>query len=320
MDGLQVVLGASGGAGHAVVAELSARGANVTAVTRSGRREPIPGVKFVQGDATDPASMREVCRQAAVVYHCVNVPYPQWQAKLFPIARAVTDAAAAAGARLVVMDNLYAYGPPDGPITEASARAARGPKGRLRAQLEEFFLEAHRQGRVRLAIGRASDFYGSAANSQVMILAVTPALRGRRAFWPGSRDVPHTLNYLPDVGRALATLGEREEALGEIWHLPAAEPLTGRQFMERVFQALDRPLRLGIITRPMMRFVGVFSPLPREALEVLYQFEQPFIMDSSKFVRAFGAQVTPHQEAISQIVQAWGRDHSIPPSTRASSA
>jgi nucleoside-diphosphate-sugar epimerase len=254
------------------------------------------------------------------VYHCVNVPYPQWQAKLFPIARAVTDAAAAAGSRLVVMDNLYAYGPPEGPMTETSPRAARGPKGRLRVQLEEFFLEAHLQGRVRLTIGRASDFYGARANSQVMILAITPALRGRRAFWPGKRDVRHTLNYLPDVGRALAILGEREEALGEVWHLPAAEPLTGRQFMEVVFRILASPMRLGVITRPMMRLVGVFSPLVREAVEVLYQFERPFVMDASKFERAFGSQVTPHHDAIRQIAQAGKSAQTIPPSTRGSSA
>ena len=100
MDGLQVVLGASGGAGSAVVAELAARGARVRAVSRSGRGEPLPRVEYVQSDATGAAPMREVCRQAAVVYHCVNVPYPQWQAKLLPIARAVTDAAAAAGAEV----------------------------------------------------------------------------------------------------------------------------------------------------------------------------------------------------------------------------
>jgi len=304
MKGLQVVLGANGGAGRAVVAELAARGARVRAVSRTGQDESLRGVEYVRGDATDPASMRAVCSQAAVVYHCVNVPYPQWQRLLLPIAHSVTDAAAAAGSKLVVMDNLYAYGPPDGPMTETGPRAARGPKGRLRAQLEEFFLESHRRGHVPLTIARASDFYGARGNSQVMILAVNPALRGRRAFWPGNRDVPHTLNYLPDVGRALATLGEREEALGEVWHLPAAEALTGRQFMQIVFETLGRPMRLGVITRPMMRFVGIFSPLVREAVEVLYQFERPFVVDSAKFARAFGANVTPHGEAVRQVAQA----------------
>jgi nucleoside-diphosphate-sugar epimerase len=305
MNGRHVVLGANGGAGRAVVEALSARGTPVRAVSRSGQGDPLPGVEHVRGDVTDAPALRDACRNAAVVYHCVNVPYPQWHRFLMPIARSVTEAAAAAGARLVVMDNLYAYGPPAGPMTETSPRAAKGPKGRLRADLEAFYLEAHRQGRLRLAIGRASDFYGLTANSQVMILAVNPALSGRRAFWPGNLDAAHTLNYLPDVGRALATLGERDEALGSIWHLPADEPFTGRRFMDMVFQAIGRPMRLGVMSRRMMRFAGIFSPLVREAVEVMYQFERPFIMDSTKFLRTFGSQVTPHHEAVRQIVQAY---------------
>ncbi len=303
MDGLQVVLGASGGAGRAVVTELGARGTRVRAVSRSGREEPLPGVEYVRGDATDVAALREVCRGSTVVYHCVNVPYPQWHQKLVPIAQAIIEAAAAAGAKLVVMDNLYMYGYVRSPMTEETPRAAQTRKGRLRIQLEHLFLDAHRGGRVRLAIGRASDFYGSRANSMPAILALRPALKGRRAFWPISLDQPHTLHYLPDVGRALVTLGERDDALGQIWHLPAAEPLTGRQFLSLVFEALGRPPRLGVIRRPLIRLAGLFSPLLQEVVEVLYQFEHPFVLDSSKFARAFGAPVTPHREAVRQIVQ-----------------
>jgi nucleoside-diphosphate-sugar epimerase len=304
-NGLQVVLGASGSAGGAVVTELAARGARVLAVSRSGRGVPVSGVEYRRGDATDTAAMRDVCRQATVVYHCVNVPYPEWPQKLLPIAEAATEAAGAAEAKLVVMDNLYAYGPVAGPMTEETLRAARGRKGRLRARLEEFFLDAHRRGRVRVAIGRASDFYGSGANSAPAMLALQPALKGKRAYWPGSMDALHTLSFLPDVARALVTLAERSEASGETWHLPAAEPLTGRQFMEMIFAALGRPPRMGVIRRPMMVLAGLFSPLVREAVEVLYQFERPFVMDASKFEQAFGAQVTPHREAIQRIVQDW---------------
>ena len=305
-NGLHVVLGANGGAGRAVTAALSARGVRVRAVSRSGQGESLPGVEHVRGDAIDAVSMREVCRGATVVYHCVNVPYPQQHRLLLPFAQSITDAAAGAGARLVVMDNLYAYGPPEGPLTEMSPRKPRGSKERLRARLEEFFLEAHRGGRVPVTIGRASDFYGGKASNQIMSLAVDPALRGQRALWTGNRDVPHTLSYLPDVGTALAALGQREDALGEVWHLPAAEALTGRQFMQMVYQAVGRPLRLGVITRPMMRLAGIFSPLVREALEVLHQFEQPFIMDSSKFQRAFGLTPTSHRDAIQIILHERG--------------
>ncbi len=273
------------------------------AVSRSGRRQPLPGVEHVRGDAAEGEVLKSICRDAAIVYHCVNVPYPEWSRKLLPIAEAVVGAASAAGARLVVMDNLYMYGPPDGPMTEMTPRAARGRKGRLRARLEDYFMDAHHTGSVRLAIGRAADFYGLAAKSAPSMLVFEPAVEGKAASWVGSLDALHTLNYLPDVARSLVTLGERDEALGEIWHLPAAEPVTGRQFIEMVFQELGQPPKMRIINRPMMLLAGLFSPMIRESAEVYYQFERPFIMDSSKFERAFGKQVTPHREAIREILR-----------------
>jgi nucleoside-diphosphate-sugar epimerase len=91
-----------------------------------------------------------------------------------------------------------------------------------------------------------------------------PALRGKRARWLGSLDQPHTLNYLEDMARAVVTLGERDEADGEVWHLPAAEPLTGRQFLTVVFEAAGHPPKLGVASRPMIRIAGLFNPLLRE--------------------------------------------------------
>ena len=298
MPELQVVLGASGGAGSAVVREMAERGHPVRAVSRSGHGVPLPGVSYLRADATSPSGLRDVCQGASAVYHCVNVPYMMWTTHLLPIADAIIEATASAGAKLVVMDNLYMYGPVDKPMTEETPRTAAGKKGRLRAALEQRLLEAHRTGKVRVAIGRASDFLGPRANSAPMFLVVEPARAGRTASWVGTLDAPHTLSYLPDVAWGLATLGEHEEALGEVWHLPAAPPLTGRQFIAMVFQELGRPARMRVIRRPMMVVASLFSPTIREALEVFYQFDRPFVMDAGKFARRFGSRVTSHQDAV----------------------
>ncbi len=304
MEEVHAVLGATGSAGRAVVHELASRNKRVRAVSRTGHGDPLPGTEHIRTDVTNIAALREACRGASVVYHCVNVPYQLWAAQLLPIAEAIIDAAAAAGARLIVMDNLYMYGRTKGPMTEATPRNAQGKKGRLRATLEVRLLEAHRSGRVRVAIGRASDFYGAKANSAPMFLAVEPALKGRTASWLGSLDAPHTLSYLPDVGWGLVTLAERDGSLGEVWHLPAAKALTGRQFFEMVFHELGQPPRIRVLRRPVMLLGGLFSPLIREATEVLYQYEYPFVMDASKFTRAFGDRVTPHRDAIHQTIEA----------------
>ncbi len=165
-------------------------------------------------------------------------------------------------------------------------------------------LGAHAEGRLRCTIGRFSDYYGvRGINSTVGDNIMKPALRGKRARWLGSLDQPHTLNYLEDMARALVTLGERDEADGEVWHLPAAEPLTGRQFLELLFEEARKPPKIGVASRPMIRIGGLFNPLIRELNETLYQFERPFVSDASKFDGAFGPfEPTPHPEAVRRTV------------------
>ena len=64
----------------------------------------------------------------------------------------------------VAVQNLYGYGPTWGrPMTEDLPLAATTVKGRTRAAMTGELLAAAGAGRVRLAIGRASDFFGPGA-------------------------------------------------------------------------------------------------------------------------------------------------------------
>jgi nucleoside-diphosphate-sugar epimerase len=302
------VLGAAGGTGSAVVRELAARGLRVRAVTRPGAADAPEGVEQLAADVGTAEGARQASEGAAVVYHCAQPPYTRWPELFPPLTQAVLDGAAAAGAKVVFADNLYVYGPPDGPMTEETPQRAQGKKGRVRIEMADAVLGAHADGRLRATIARASDYYGPrGTTSTVGEKIMKPALRGKRTRWLGSLDQPHTLNYLEDMARALVTLGERDEADGQVWHLPAAEPLTGRKFLELVFQAARGPPRVGVASRPMIRIGGVFNPLLRELNETLYQFERPFVSDASKFQRAFGPfDPTPHSEAVNRTVE-WFR-------------
>lgn len=303
-EGLHVVLGAGGGSGSAVVRELTEQGAHVRAVTRAAATLP-EGVHHVRADVSTAEGARHATEGAAVVYHCVNVPYQQWYDKLLPIAANVLDGAAAAGARLVMMDNLYMYGAGAGVMTETTPRAATGRKGRLRAELERRLLEAHEAGRVQVVIGRASDFYGPGAGSVPSMMVFDRLAAGRTAFWVGRLDVPHTLHYLPDVARSLVILAGSDEAFGEVWHLPADEPLTGRQLIDLVAQGFGVRPRARRLGSGMMRLAGVVQPQVREVLELSYQFEAPFVADSSKFTAAFGRRITAHADAVKATVASY---------------
>jgi nucleoside-diphosphate-sugar epimerase len=267
----------------------------------------------VAADVGTAEGARQACEGAAVVYHCAQPPYTKWPALFPPMTHAILDGAAGAGAKLVFADNLYVYGPPDGAMTEETPHRAQGKKGRTRIEMAEAVLGAHADGRLRCTIGRSSDYYGprgiaSTAGENIM----KPALRGKRARWLGSLDQPHTLNYLEDMARALVTLGERDEADGQVWHLPAAEPLTGRQFLELVFEAAGYPPKVGIASRPIIRMAGLFNPFLRELNETLHQFERRFVSDASKFQAAFGPfEPTPHREAVRRTVDWFRRRYSV---------
>jgi nucleoside-diphosphate-sugar epimerase len=304
-----VVLGATGGAGGALVRELAGRGDRVRAVSRKPAADLPEGAERLAADAADPGQARTACEGATVVYHCVQPPYHRWAAEFPRLTASIADAAAGAGARLVYADNLYAYGPVDGPITEDLPALATTRKGRVRRQMAERLLAAHRSGTLQVAIGRSSDYYGAGgANSVVGDILFGAAVKGERARWMGRMDVPHTLNYLQDVARALITLGARPEAPGEVWHLPAAEALTGQELVELIASALGRPVKVTATPRLALRIAGIFDPQARETTEMLYQWERPFVLDASKFQRAFGPfGPTPHRQAVATTV-AWFRE------------
>jgi nucleoside-diphosphate-sugar epimerase len=196
-----------------------------------------------------------------------------------------------------------------GPLTEDLPALATTRKGRVRTLMAERLLAAHRSGTLQVAIGRSSDYYGpGGANSVVGDILFGAATKGNRARWMGRLDVPHSLNFLQDVASALITLGARPEAPGEVWHLPAAEPLTGRAFVALIAAAVGRPVKVTATSRLALRIAGIFDPRARETTEMLYQWERPFVLDASKFQRAFGPfEPTPHHQAVATTV-AWFRE------------
>jgi nucleoside-diphosphate-sugar epimerase len=309
------VLGATGGIGRAIVGELADRGHTVTAASRSIDVAAVPaGVLAVPTDLRDRDQARAACAGADVVVMAAQVPYPQWRTDLPGLVDAAIDAAEHAGARLVMVDNLYAYGSPGTPITEATPEAATSRKGALRRQLGERLLAAHRSGRVRVVIGRFSDYYGPAGtNSLVHQVMVAPALAGKTARTYIDADQPHTFHYLPDAARGFATLVEHPEADGRTWVLPAAPALTQRELVGHLEDALGRQVPRGHISRPMLRLIGVVNRQLREAVELTDQWDRPYTTDASGFEAAFGRlETTPHAEAIATTLASFRAQPTVP--------
>lgn len=277
-------------------------------VNRGGTAAIPFGVKRVTADVRDVASARRAIAGASVVFHCARVPTTQWVEALPPIMQGLVTAAGHEGAKVVYGDNLWVYGLPDGPLTEDLPSRPLGPLGRVRAMVAEMLLDAHQRGQVRAAIGRASDFYGpSVVQSAVGDLVFGKALERQPARVIGEPSTPHTYTFIDDFARALVTLGEREEALGQVWHVPSAETLTTRRFVENVYEEARVPVMMRTALRWWVLLRGWLSHRQQVLLELLPQLEHPWIVDHSKFERAFGAHPTTHRAAIHLTLEWYSR-------------
>jgi nucleoside-diphosphate-sugar epimerase len=304
-DDLHVVLGASGGLGIAVVRELVEQGKRVRAISRSAIAGVSLGnqVEIIQGDISDVKQVTQICESASVIYHCANVPYPEWTKSLQPMMDAVIMGAEISGAKVVYGDNLYMYGPVSGLITPDLPDRATGKKGLLRSKIAADLMNAHRSGRIQATIGRASDLFGPRVLNSMMGEVVFQALlAGQTLNLIGQLDMPHTYTFVQDFAKGLITLGEQEEALGEIWHIPSAETITTRQFLDLIFAEAQHTPKLRLASPLILKFLGLFSPMMCELQEISYEFETPFIVDHSKYEKFFGSHVTCHQEAIRKTI------------------
>jgi nucleoside-diphosphate-sugar epimerase len=306
MQGVHVVFGA-GALGLAVARGLVNKGYQVRIVNRKGNAEAASGIEVVRGDASDPEQTRSICKDAAVIYNCVGVDYNRWP-ELFPaIMKGLIEGAAAADAKLVFGDNLYAYGPPSGPVKESLPNQPVGSKTKTRAEIADMLLAAHKEGKVRTVIGRAPSFYGPNVREATLGYRVMDsALKGKTASVIGNIDLPHTQIYIDDFAQALITLAEHDDALGEIWHCPAAETLTTRQLIEMVYKEVGQKPKIQIAGPVILKIMGWFNPIFKEFKEMSYQTDAPFIVDHSKFAERFGtSHITPHAEAIRRTLESY---------------
>lgn len=307
-----VVLG-TGAIGRAIMEELVRRGESVRMVNRSGRMDEVPaGVEVKAADLYDQAQVQEVTRGARVVYQASQPEYHQWVEKFPPLQKSIIDGLAGSGVKLVIVENLYMYGDTDGaPMTEDTPHNAHTRKGRVRSEISQAAFEAHRAGKLRVTAGRGSDFFGPWGVPTAAMGGRTfyPMLQGKAANLVGNIDAPHTHTYVPDFGRALVILGERPEADGLVWHVPNDMPrITQREMAAMIAQEMGIEPKFNAMGRTMMRIGGLFIPEAKEQVEMMYEFEKPFIVDSSRFETTFGMKATPMREAIKETV-AWYRSH-----------
>lgn len=301
-----VVLGA-GPVGRAITASLVSRGIDVDVVSRSGTE--VSGARAVVTNVLDTDALAAVLVGADAVYQASQPEYHRWPEEFPAIQESIVRAARGTSAVLVAVENLYGYGPVQGPLVETMPLVATGRKGKVRSDMWRSLKEEHDAGRVKVTAGRASDFFGPfAEGSAVGDRYFVPLLKGKKAEVMGNPSALHSYTFVGDFGEALVRLALNERSLGRAWHVPNAPAVTNQQFLEaaaRVAGVKAQSKSLGVL---QMKIGGLFIPAARELPEMLYEFTEDFVVDHSAYAELCGDHATPLTESLAQTVE-WWRQH-----------
>ena len=281
---MHTILGANGIIAQELTRALAEHVSSIRQVSRNPQR-------VNQTDETFPANLLDSQATAMaiagseVAYLVAGLKYDAtvWQEQWPRVMRNVIDACKQHGTRLVFFDNVYAYGRVEGVMTEESPFNPTSKKGEVRAKIATMLLDEMRGGNLQAMIVRAADFYGPGAVQSFPHAVVFERLKaGKTPQWIGNPNAVHTFTFTPDAGRAVALLGRSSEAYGQTWHLPTSkEPLSGADFVRLACELAERPNKLQVAPRWMLKLMGLFMPVLRENDEMMYQFEYDYRFDSS---------------------------------------
>ena len=243
------------------------------------------------------------------MYQSTQPEYHKWPEKFPALQKSILDGLDGSSVKLVLIENVYMYGEMNGmALREDMPYRAHTRKGRVRAEISSAAFRAHKAGQVRVTAGRGGNFFGPwGLDSTMGARAFYPLLQGKPAQLIGRMDLPHTHTYVKDFGKALVILGERDEADGQAWHVPNDQPnMTQGELVGLFAEEASVEPKMSGMGKWMMSIGGLFIPEAKESLEMMYEYEKPFVIDSSRFEKTFGMRATPIREAIRETV-AWYR-------------
>lgn len=306
---MQTILGSGGVIGKHLARELHQMGIPVRLVSRHPQKINATDELF-PADLLDTQKVADAVSGSEVVYLTAGLVYKTsvWKTQWPVIMRNVVDACKHHRSKLVFFDNVYAYGTAEGWMHEESPLNPSSEKGKVRADLANMIFSEVQKGNLTAMIVRSADFYGpDTPLSFVNAMVFDNLIKNRRPQWLISGDFKHSLTFTPDAGKATALLGNTADAYGQVWHAPTAgNPLTGKEFMRLSSQQFQVEKEPQMVAKWMIRMLGVFLPVLRESVEMLYQYDRDYLFNSTKFTQRFpDFKITSYSDGIAESLEAY---------------
>src|SRR5690625_3239276 len=303
-----IVLGASGGMGYALVCELVSRGYEVTAFARNkDRLEQLflkePNVTLYPGNAFSMTELDDAVEGNDVIFHAINLPYADWQTKLPKLTKNIIATAKKNKARLAIVDNIYSYGRSLGDkVKESTPKQPHTKKGNIRLEMEALYETSG----VPYVIAHFPDFYGPFVENSLLNFTLTKMIKNEKAQFVGAPTVPREHIFTLDGAKALVELTENAHAYHQYWNIPAYDVITGEEIIKIIRSFTNNQKTVSIVTKNMLRFVGIFKRQMREYVEMQYLNEQPIVLDGGKYEKSIGSVPnTPYETGIKMTIETY---------------
>jgi len=237
------ITGATGFVGSSLVRSLISQGMDIIALVRpDSSRQALDGleVSWVEGDITDPSSLRDAFSGAEWLVHAAGllgqagIPEKSYQKVHVDGTRHVLTAAAGCS-RILYISSPGVLGPIAGPPADETAPLApSNAYERSKAAAEEVALSFAREG-APVIVARPEFIYGPGDRH---VLGLFQAVqRGRFFYISGGHTSCHP-TYIEDATDGLLRC-LKNGAPGEIYHITGPHPVTFRELGRRMAAALD---------------------------------------------------------------------------------
>lgn len=304
---MQTILGSGGAIGTELAKALRTYTSDIRLVSRNPKKVN-PGDELMSADLMNLADVEKAVEGSSIVYVTVGFTYSLkiWKANWPKFIGEVIQACKDQNSKLVFFDNIYMYDPDYlGRMTEETPINPKSEKGKIRAEIAGMIMDEVRAGNLTALIARSADFYGPGIKKTSLMteLVFNNLITGKKAYWLGSVNYKHSFTYTPDAARATALLGNTEDAFNQVWHLPTSpDPFTGKQWIEAIAGELHVAPHYTVASKFMVRLMGLFVPVMKEMIEMIYQNDRDYVFDSGKFEKRFGFKPTPYLDGIREIV------------------
>lgn len=305
---MQTILGANGIIGEELAKELHKNYTKEIRIVGRNPQKVNDSDELFKADLLNSDQTRKAVKGSEIVYLTVGLPY---SSEIFlrdwPIIMQNTIAACKFHkSKLAYFDNTYMYDQSSSIQTESSPFESTGKKGIAKANAAKMLLDEMQNNEIKAMICRAPEFYGPGKTKGITNALIFENIKKNNKLKVFLEDdKKRTLIYTPDASKAMALLGNTNDAYGQTWHLPCDDNrLTYKQFIELTAELYGKPLEYEVIPKWKLKVAALSNNMIKESQELFPRYEIDNVFDSSKFKKRFPEfKVTPYKDGIQTILK-----------------